>query len=55
TAIVLGNERYGISRPFYEHGFDRVSVPMLGAADSLNVAISASVLLYEARAQKNGW
>ncbi len=55
TAIVVGNERYGISRPFYEHGFDRVSVPMLGAADSLNVAISASVLLYEARAQKNGW
>ncbi len=55
TAIVLGNERYGISRPFYDHGFDRVCVPMLGAADSLNVSISASVLLYEARAQKNGW
>ena len=55
TAIVLGNERYGISRPFYDHGFDRVCVPMLGAADSLNVAISGSVLLYEARAQKSGW
>ena len=55
TAIVLGNERYGISRPFYEHGFDRVCVPMLGAADSLNVAISGSVLLYEARARKDGW
>jgi TrmH family RNA methyltransferase len=52
---VVGNERYGISRPFYEYGFERVCVPMLGAADSLNVAISASVLLYEARAQKGGW
>lgn len=55
TALVLGNERYGISRPWYEHGFDRVCVPMLGSADSLNVAISGSVLLYEARARKNGW
>jgi tRNA G18 (ribose-2'-O)-methylase SpoU len=55
TAIVVGNERYGISKPFYGYGFDRVCVPMLGAADSLNVAISASVLLYEARARKAGW
>jgi TrmH family RNA methyltransferase len=55
TALVLGNERYGISRPFYEHNYERVCVPMLGAADSLNVAISASVLLYEARARKNEW
>jgi tRNA G18 (ribose-2'-O)-methylase SpoU len=55
TAIVLGNERYGISQPWYEHGFQRVCIPVLGHADSLNVAISASVLLYEARAQKNGW
>jgi TrmH family RNA methyltransferase len=55
TAIVLGNERYGISKPWYEHGFGAVYVPMLGAADSLNVSISASVLLYEARARKAGW
>ena len=32
-----------------------LGIPMLGAADSLNVAVSASVLLYEARARKNGW
>lgn len=55
TAFVVGNERYGIPKPWYEAGFDRVGVPMLGLADSLNVAISASVLLYEARAQKEGW
>ena len=55
TALVLGNERYGISKPWYGHGFGSVFVPMLGDADSLNVAISASVLLYEARARKNGW
>jgi tRNA G18 (ribose-2'-O)-methylase SpoU len=55
TAIVVGNERYGISRPWYEVGFERIGIPMLGLADSLNVAISASVLIYEARAQKERW
>lgn len=55
TALVVGSERYGVSKPWYEHGFQRVGIPMLGSADSLNVAVSASVLLYEARARKNGW
>jgi TrmH family RNA methyltransferase len=55
TAIVVGSERYGISPAWYEHGFARIGIPMLGAADSLNVSVSASVLLYEARARKNGW
>jgi tRNA G18 (ribose-2'-O)-methylase SpoU len=55
VALVVGSERYGISKPWYEHGFDRVAVPMLGVADSLNVSVSASVLLYEARARQDGW
>lgn len=55
TAIVVGSERYGISKPWYEHGFPRLRVPMLGRADSLNVSVSASILLYEARAHKEGW
>jgi RNA methyltransferase, TrmH family len=55
TALVVGSERYGISAPWYDHGFDRIGIPMLGSADSLNVSVSASVLLYEARARKNGW
>lgn len=55
TAIVVGSERYGISNPWYEHGFQCVGVPMLGHADSLNVSVSASILLYEARAHKAGW
>jgi RNA methyltransferase, TrmH family len=55
TALVVGSERYGVAPAWYQSGFARVAVPMLGTADSLNVAISASVLLYEARARKNGW
>jgi TrmH family RNA methyltransferase len=55
TALVVGSERYGVSQPWYDAGFNRICIPMLGSADSLNVSVSASVLLYEARAQKNGW
>jgi TrmH family RNA methyltransferase len=55
TAFVLGAERYGIPKAWYQPDFYRVFVPMLGTADSLNVSISAAVLLYEARAQKDGW
>jgi tRNA G18 (ribose-2'-O)-methylase SpoU len=55
TAFVLGSERYGIPKPWYEAGYERVFIPMLGSADSLNVSISAAVFLFEARAQKYQW
>jgi TrmH family RNA methyltransferase len=55
TAFVLGAERYGIPKAWYRPEFKRVFVPMLGSADSLNVSISAAVLLYEARAQQDNW
>ena len=55
TAFVLGAERYGIPKAWNQPDFRRVFVPMLGRADSLNVSISAAVLLYEARAQKAAW
>jgi RNA methyltransferase, TrmH family len=55
TAIVVGSERYGISPPWHAAGFRRVGIPMLGSADSLNVAVCAAVLLYEARAQMSEW
>ncbi len=55
TAFVLGSERYGIPKWWYKAGCERVFIPMLGSADSLNVSISAAVFLFEARAQKNHW
>ena len=55
VAFVLGAEKYGVPKEWYQPGVRRVFVPMLGAADSLNVSISAAVLLYEARAQQEGW
>jgi tRNA G18 (ribose-2'-O)-methylase SpoU len=55
TAIVMGNERYGITEPWYRPSAQRVFIPMLGVADSLNVSISAAVLLYEARSHLSDW
>ncbi|WP_159944054.1 MULTISPECIES: RNA methyltransferase [unclassified Nocardiopsis] len=55
TAIVVGSEKYGIRKDYYDAGFKRIGIPMLGYADSLNAAVSASVFLYEARAQKAKW
>ena len=55
TAFVMGAEKYGIPKAWYQDDFKRVFVPMLGSADSLNVSVSAAVLLYEARAQKENW
>jgi tRNA G18 (ribose-2'-O)-methylase SpoU len=54
TALVVGNERYGISPGWFDHGFARVAVPMFGAADSLNVSVCASILLYAARSTMDG-
>ncbi len=55
TALVFGSERFGLSPAWTEQGFRRVAIPMLGAADSLNVAAAAAILLYEARARKDDW
>jgi tRNA G18 (ribose-2'-O)-methylase SpoU len=55
TALVVGNERHGISSPWRQYDFTEVAVPMLGGADSLNVAVCAAIMLYEARAHASGW
>ena len=47
-AIVLGSERYGVAPVWQDAADVTVSIPMLGVADSLNVAHAAALLLYEA-------
>lgn len=51
-AIVLGSEANGLSDAWRAPGIDGVRLPMLGAADSLNVSAAAAVLLYEAWRQR---
>lgn len=51
-AIVLGSEAHGLSDAWRAPGIGAVRLPMLGAADSLNVSAAAAVLLYEAWRQR---
>ena len=52
VAVVLGTEHDGLSRELLEACDLTVSLPMLGTGDSLNVAASAAVFLYEAVRQR---
>ncbi|RLD99778.1 MAG: RNA methyltransferase [Aquificota bacterium] len=52
TAVVVGSESKGLT-PLWTEGFSlKVKIPMLGRADSLNVAVAAAVVLYEALRQR---
>jgi TrmH family RNA methyltransferase len=52
SAIVLGSETEGVSAPWRAPSFQAIRLPMSGRADSLNVAATAAVLLYEANRQR---
>jgi 23S rRNA (guanosine2251-2'-O)-methyltransferase len=54
VAFVLGSEGRGVRRLVREGCDGTVSIPMLGAVDSLNVSVASAVLLYEAR-RRRGW
>jgi TrmH family RNA methyltransferase len=45
--ISVGNEGNGVSEEIYNLSDKKVKVPMPGGAESLNVAIATSVILYE--------
>jgi TrmH family RNA methyltransferase len=51
-AFVVGSEGKGVAADWSVGDLDRVAIPMLGHADSLNVAASAAVLLFDARARR---
>jgi len=52
-ALVLGNEAAGLSAAWDAPDVEAVRLPMLGAADSLNVSVAGAVLMYEARRQRD--
>jgi TrmH family RNA methyltransferase len=51
SAMVVGNEKYGISPEWYEAEHLSVYIPMTGTVDSLNAGVAASILAYEIRSQ----
>jgi TrmH family RNA methyltransferase len=52
TAVVVGSEDRGARKEWLEAADLRVRIPMKGSADSLNVAQSATILVYEALRQR---
>jgi len=46
-ALVLGNEARGLSPELHPYLADYVSLPLIGQAESLNVAVAGGVLMYE--------
>lgn len=52
TAFVIGNEANGVSAPVMEMSDGRVSIPILGHAESLNASMAAGILIYEAARQR---
>jgi TrmH family RNA methyltransferase len=53
-AIVFGNEGAGVGAEFRKRAAATIKIPILGRAESLNVASAAAIILFEAARQK-GW
>ena len=52
TAIVMGTESTGLTDIWRQAADAHIRIPMLGAMDSLNVSVSAAILLFEAVRQR---
>ena len=52
-AIAVGTEQIGLSELWMKESSLQVRIPMLGVADSLNVATATTLLLYEAVRQRS--
>ncbi len=53
TAIVMGTEATGLTDAWRKAADAHIKIPMLGRLDSLNVSVSAAILMYEAVRQRN--
>ncbi len=52
TAIVMGSESTGLTDLWRQAADAHIRIPMLGRLDSLNVSVSAAILLFEAVRQR---
>lgn len=52
VAIAVGTEDTGLSEFWLEHADEKMSIPMLGRVNSLNVSIATAVIIYEAIRQR---
>lgn len=52
SAIVVGTEAAGLTEIWREAAAQNVNIPMQGQIDSLNVSVSAAIILFEAKRQR---
>lgn len=53
TAIVMGTESTGLTQLWRDAADAHIRIPMLGKIDSLNVSVSAAILMFEAVRQRS--
>ena len=53
SAIVVGTEATGLSEEWLSNTTKNIIIPMRGAIDSMNVSVSAAIILFEAVRQRN--
>lgn len=53
SAFVMGSEAKGLSHQWRSESDHLIKIPMHGIADSLNVSVSAAILIYEALRQRS--
>ena len=52
TALIMGTESTGLTQQWRNAADAHIRIPMLGRLDSLNVSVSAAILMYEAVRQR---
>ncbi|CAM3339459.1 TrmH family RNA methyltransferase [Zobellia roscoffensis] len=53
SAIVVGTEADGLSKEWLNSSKQNVIIPMQGEIDSMNVSVSAAILIFEAKRQRD--
>jgi RNA methyltransferase, TrmH family len=51
-ALVVGSERHGVGDAWLDAADEAITIPMPGPSDSLNVAVAAGIVLFEAVRQR---
>ncbi|NEV94046.1 RNA methyltransferase [Psychroflexus sp. YR1-1] len=52
AAFVVGTEHEGLSEHWRSEAYKIINIPMEGKVDSLNVSVSAAILIFEAKRQR---
>ena len=53
SAIIVGTESTGLSNEWLEAATQNIIIPMEGEIDSMNVSVSAAILIFEAKRQRS--